>query len=196
MLQFVHQKNIEFESELQKWYSRSMRRRIATKKRTTPDGTVPMDAALKFLGARARTVREVERRLDELQFGEVEIMETVQRLEELNLLDDRAYARDFIATRLATKPVSRAHLSAQLYQHEVPRDIIDEALSAVPDETELASARGVAEKYLRQLAAEPDETRRERTMQRMLARGYSYDTARAAMEECAAEEIAAENEDA
>ena len=172
-----------------------MKRRFQSKKRTTPDGTVPMDTALKFLSSRARTVREVERHLDERQFGEVEIMETVQRLEELNLLDDRAYARDFIETRLATKPVSRAHLSEQLYQHEIPRDIIDEALAAVTDETELASARGVAAKYLRQFAAEPDEARYERTLQRLLARGYSFDTARAAMEGCVAAETDEETDE-
>lgn len=160
-----------------------MRRTIQNRKKPAPEGTSPLDAALKFLGPRARTSREVERKLDELEYGEVEIMEAVQRLTALGLLDDRAYAREFIATRLATKPVSRAHLAHQLAQHELPRALIDEALAeAIDGDAELTAAADVANKFLRQFAALPEETRRERTLQRLLARGYEYDTARAALE--------------
>lgn len=142
-----------------------------------------MDAALRFLGYRARTVREVERHLDECQYGEVEIMETVQRLIELNLLNDEAFAADFIATRLAAKPVSRAHLREQLLAHELSREATDAALLGVTDETEQASALDVARKYYRQFAALDAEQREERTRKRVLARGFGFDLADAALEE-------------
>ena len=64
----------------------------------------PMDAALSYLTARMRTVREVEERLDDLQYGEGDILTTVNRLQELNLLNDAEYAREFVRTRLASKP--------------------------------------------------------------------------------------------
>ena len=76
-----------------------------------------MDAALRFL-ARARTVREVERHLDACEYGEVEVYETVERLKDLGLLNDVTYAEEFVRTRLATKPISRAHLREQLLSHE------------------------------------------------------------------------------
>ena len=80
-----------------------------------------MDAALRYLGYRARTVRELERYLDEQQFGEYEISQVIERLKELGLADDAKFAADFIESRLRTKPVSRRHLQEQLYAHELPR---------------------------------------------------------------------------
>ena len=109
-----------------------------------------MDAALRFLGYRARTAREVERHLDEKQYGEVEVYETVERLKDLGLVDDKLYAENFIRTRLAAKPVSRRRLYEQLLSHEIDRQTIEEALAVVDDACEANSAQAVAEKYARQ----------------------------------------------
>ena len=147
----------------------------------------PMDAALKHLGYRARTVREMERYLDACEYGEVEVMETVARLQALGLLDDRAFAEEFVRSRLASKPVSRAHLSEQLYAHELSRELIDEALSSVPDDAEEENACEIARKYLRQLHALPDGERDERVLKRILSRGYSFELARAALKRAKAE---------
>jgi len=144
-------------------------------------GRGPMDEALRFLGARARTVREMEHQLDRCQYGEVEIDQTIARLKELNLLDDAAYAAEFVRTRLNTKPVSRAHLKAQLIAHEVEHEAIERALLAVDDEQETNSAILIAEKYARQYAKLPEDERRELVLRRLMARGYGYDDARAAL---------------
>lgn len=168
-------------------YIERMKKTITERKSGKAKGVSPMDAALKHLGYRARTVREMERYLDTCEFGEVEIMEAVERLCELNLLNDRAFAEDFVRTRLATKPVSREHLRAQLLQHELPRDVIDEALSQVPDDAEEENAADIARKYLRQLAALPQEEREARVIKRILARGYSYELAKSALARARAE---------
>ncbi len=133
-----------------------------------------MDAALRYLGYRARTVRELERYLDEQQFGEYEISQVIERLKELGLADDAKFAADFIESRLRTKPVSRRHLREQLHAHELPPEVIEEALSAVTDEVEQANAAAVAEKYWRQFAALPADKRAERVLQRLQGRGFSY----------------------
>ena len=140
-----------------------------------------MDAALRFLGARARTVRETERHLDACEYGEVEIDQTIDRLRQLNLLDDDMFAGEFVRTRLATKPVSRAHLRRQLLEHETEESAIERALSHVDEAEETRSAAAVAEKYARQYARLPEHERDEMVLRRLLARGYSYDDARAAL---------------
>lgn len=170
-------------------YDERMRRRIIQPK-TDAQGRGPMDEALRFLGARARSVREVERRLDECQFGEVEIHDVVERLKELGLLDDAAYAREFVRTRLNTKPVSRAHLKEQLLAHEVDREAIDEALAELADGAEAESALRVAEKYARQYARLPIDERREIVLRRLDARGYAFDVSRAAADAALSEEEA------
>ncbi|NLI54565.1 MAG: hypothetical protein GX417_09615 [Clostridiales bacterium] len=150
-------------------------------KKGSESGRTPMDSALRFLGARARTVREVERHLDACEYGEVEVYEAVERLKELGLLNDEAYAEDFVRTRLATKPVSREHLRRQLLSHETDAEAVERALSQVDEDTQTRSAAAIAEKYARQYARLPEQERNEMVLRRLLSRGYSYDEARAAL---------------
>lgn len=140
-----------------------------------------MDAALRYLTPRPRTVRELEEHLDRAHYGEYEIAQAVERLLELRYLDDAAYARDFIRSRLATKPVSRRKLMEQLISHKLPRDVAAEALEAVTDEVEAENAAAVAEKFARQFAALPEAERKRRVARRLFSHGYGYDAARAAM---------------
>ena len=160
-----------------------MKRSMTKPKPAAESGRTPMDEALRFLGGRARTVREVERRLDACEFGEVEVYETVERLKDLGLLNDASYAEQFVQTRLSTKPVSRAHLREQLMQHEVDRDALERALLLVDEETETGSALAVAQKYARQGERLPEDERKEFVLKRLMARGYSYDDARSALEQ-------------
>lgn len=152
-------------------------------KKAADTGRTPMDAALRYLGTRARTSREMERHLDACEYGEVEVYETVERLKELGLINDHAFAQDFVRTRLATKPVSRAHLREQLMMHETEQDAIDQALLQVDEETQQRTAAAIAEKYARQYARLSAQEREEMVLRRLLSRGYSYDDARAAIRE-------------
>ncbi len=142
--------------------------------------SAPMNTAMKYLTYSARTVREMERHLDSCQYGEVEVYETVERLKELNLLNDRQYAADFIRSRLSSKPVSRAHLREQMRQHEIPEGILEESLLAVDDATEEENAFQIISKYMRQLSGLPEEERKQKAVQRALARGFEYGTVKKA----------------
>jgi regulatory protein len=164
-----------------------MGKSMSKPKKSSETGRTPMDAALRYLGARARTIREVERHLDACEYGEVEVYETVERLKELNLLNDLAFAEEYIRTRLATKPVSRAHLREQLMMHETDAEAMEQALNLVDDETQQRSAIEVAEKYARQYARLSESERDEMVLRRLLSRGYSYDDARAALKEATGE---------
>jgi len=149
-----------------------------TKKRSQ----TPMDAALKYLTHRARTVREVERHLDDCNFGEYEIQQVIDRLLELNYLNDESYAEEFVRSRLATKPVSRRRLREQLLSHEVPADIVEAAIAGIPDDAEQENAAAVAAKFARQFENLDPEEARARIMQRLAGRGYSYEDARRAVD--------------
>ena len=147
-----------------------------------------MDAALSYLTGRMRTVREVEDKLDDLQYGEGDILATVERLKELNLLNDAEYAREFVRSRLATKPVSRQKLYMDLKVHKVPEECITVALNELPSETEADNALEVAKKYWRQMSALEEPVRRERVLRRLTSRGFSAEASLAAIRQAAEEE--------
>lgn len=156
--------------------------------RSKPADKSPMDAALSYLTTRMRTVREVEEKLDDLQYGEGDILTTVERLKELNLLNDEAYAREFIRSRLATKPVSRQKLYMDLRTHKVPEEYIQSALNDLPKETEADNAREVALKFWRQMGTLEEDVRRERVLRRLMSRGFSTEASLAAIREAEQEE--------
>ncbi len=157
---------------------------MARKQKTTCVGAY--DAALSYLTPKARTVREVELKLDEGNYSEGEIMLAIERLTDAGLLDDEKYARDFVSSRLGTKPVSRFRLREQLKGHHVPDEIIEAALGEVEDGTELCNAVEVARKYLRQFRGLEDETERlRRVYTRLQTRGFAHDTIMQALREAA-----------
>ena len=147
-----------------------------------------MDAALSYLTGRMRTVREVEDRLDALQYGEGDILMTVERLKELKLLDDMAYAREFVRSRLATKPVSRQKLYMDLRAHQVPEECIRTAMEELPRETEADNARKVAQKFWRQMSALSEKERRDRVLRRLMSRDFSTEASLAAIRQVMEEE--------
>ena len=148
-----------------------------------------MDAALSYLTGRMRTVREVEDRLDALQYGEGDILMTVERLKELKLLDDETYAGEFIRSRLATKPVSRQKLYMDLKTQQVPEECIRMALEELPKETESNNALEVAQKFWRQMGHLPEKERRDRVLRRLMSRGFSTEASLAAIRQAAEEEL-------
>ena len=151
------------------------------KKQPTGTGS-PMDCALKYLTAKDRTVSEVQAYLDGKEFGEADVDAAIGRLRELGLLDDRRYAQRFVETRLASKPVSRAHLREQLRGHGLSPEDVDAAMETVDEQSDADNALTVARKYYRQFHALAPEKRRERVLSRLTARGFSYDVSRKAFE--------------
>lgn len=157
------------------------------KKKKAPGCSSAYDAAIRFLTPKARTVREVELKLDEGCYSEGEIMQTIERLTEAGLLDDEKYARDFIESRLNTKPVSRFRLSEQLKAHHVPADIIEAALDSLSSDTEHENAKEVARKFLRQFENTEEEEKLRRVYTRLQTRGFSHDTIMTAIREASEE---------
>ena len=149
-------------------------------------GNSPMDYALSYLTSRDRTVWEMQTHLEEKEFGESDVDQTIGRLTELGLLSDRKYAEQFIRTRLATKPVSKSHLYRQLAEHHVPSEIITEFLAKIPEENELQNAVEIAAKFYRQFQSLEPETRRMRVLSRLEARGFRFDVSQRAYEKAQA----------
>lgn len=136
------------------------------------------DRALHFLSYRPRSQREVAERLASQDFDEDVIERVLQRLIELQLLDDRVFAEWWVENRSQHRPRGARALMQELQQRGIPKQIIDEALVGLDELTmasELAIAR--AERY-----RGPDRRLFERRLGTWLQRrGFAWDAIREAL---------------
>ena len=89
-----------------------------------------MEVAARYLGARPRTRWELERRLRRAGAEDAVVERTVERLAALGYVDDRAFARWWAEQRDRHSPRGRRMVEAELRQHGVPREIIEELRGA------------------------------------------------------------------
>lgn len=139
----------------------------------------PLSHAASYIDRKQRTQAEVEDFLYSLDISEVEVMTLVERLKSAALIDDEKYAENYIGSRLATKPMSRASLKRQLLSHFIDETLVDRKLfELVTDEIELENAVKCAGKYMTRYVDYDSFERNNRTIKRLLSMGFDYDTAR------------------
>lgn len=139
-----------------------------------------VQAALRFLEARPRSVAEVRERLRRKELAPEVIEAAIGRLSELGLIDDSAFARFWVENRLVCRPRGVGALRDELRRKGVDRAVVDtilddDALAGDEDARALALARGALRKY----AGAPDRAAFARRMGGYLQRrGFSFDTIR------------------
>jgi regulatory protein len=92
------------------------------------DPAVVLAAAVRFLEARPRSVGEVRRRLRSAGYPAGLVDGALERLAELDFLDDAGFARAWIESRDRARPRGERTLRIELAQKGVARDIVDAAL--------------------------------------------------------------------
>jgi regulatory protein len=92
------------------------------------DPAVVLEAAARFLEARARSIGEVRRRLSSAGYRSELIEDAIVRLTELGMLDDAAFARAWLESRDRARPRGERALSEELRVRGVERTVIAEAL--------------------------------------------------------------------
>ncbi|NOK60503.1 MAG: RecX family transcriptional regulator [Chloroflexi bacterium AL-W] len=133
--------------------------------------------ALRLLSARPRSTAEIRERLQRKGFTATSIEQTVERLRELDLLDDTAFARLWIENRQTHRPRGVNALRDELRRKGVHRDIVEATLQddqLIGDETEQAItlARSIVHKY----SDSPNRTTFARRMGGYLQRrGFNFD---------------------
>ncbi len=150
-----------------------------------------MAAALRFLESRARATAEVRGRLV-LQGYRPDLVEScVERLTEIGMLDDDAFAKAWVESRDRATPRGERALRSELRKKGVDRQAIDVVLesrahrSADPDGAggDPAAARRLLEKSSRSLDRIADVRARRQRAYALLARnGFDSDTAVAAID--------------
>ncbi|MEI2787187.1 MAG: regulatory protein RecX [Candidatus Nanopelagicales bacterium] len=137
--------------------------------------------ALRFLEAKPRTEAELYGALCQRGIPEDVASELVVRFVTVGLVDDRAYARLWVESRMRSRGLGATALRQELRRHHVPDALIEEALADVEPEDSLAAAvvsvRGRVARCPLPLSYKDER----RLLAFLMRRGHSGDTARQAV---------------
>lgn len=147
---------------------------IETLKREDQDERA-YDAAVRFLGYRARSVKEMRIYLREKKYPKPCRERVVARLKDQTYLDDKEFTRLWIENRKRLNPKGTWMLKQELLQKGVSEDLVDEALSDYDEET--YAARALIPK-LRQWKKADFDTLKKKVYNFLSQRGFSYETTR------------------
>ena len=129
---------------------------------------------LKALERRGFSVGEIRRRLRQKGHPPAAVEYAVARAEGLRLLDDAAFARQFVQSRVS-RGRGPARLRQDLRRLSVAEPLIDAALREQWPEPEdaLGLAASLAARRARQLGSIPGETKRRKLLGYLARRGFS-----------------------
>ncbi len=140
------------------------------------------EIAFRYLSYRPRTVKEVTDKLKGKGMPAETIAAVIEDLKGLKLLDDRAFARSWIAERLAHRPGGKRLLHRELRQKGVDVELIEEAIDGLyPQELEVA--RELLRKRIARFRGLEPQKLKARVWGLLLRRGFSSQTAQECMEE-------------
>jgi regulatory protein len=148
-----------------------------------------LDRALRFLESRPRSEREVRTRLTQKGTAPDLVDRVVDRLRELGLIDDGAFAQFWIENRERFSPRGARALKAELRQKGVGAEVIAEQIEGAVDEE--SGAREVALRQARRLSRLDRQAFRQRLWAHLARRGFDYEAINRAIDE-AWREVSAE----
>ena len=138
--------------------------------------------SFQFLKIRNRSEKEIRTQLLKKKIPTEIIDQTIPYLKKLELINDRQFARDWIAMRLQ-KPMGRRRIFFELKEKGISEEILEEEITAVPrQEKEEQIVETLARRRLERYK-NLDETKQKRRVFEYLARrGFEVDTVKKVVE--------------
>lgn len=134
------------------------------------------EAGFRLLAARARTVADLRRRLESRKFSAHAIDETIRMLEQLGLLDDEAYAKQFVHDCLTMRPMGARRITLELCRRGVDEELVRDVVDSLVDQaTEKRVALGVARQRLERLKKLDEDAARRKVRAFLARRGFDED---------------------
>lgn len=127
--------------------------------------------AIGFIEYRPRSLSETRQHLHKKKYPEAVVARVLERLEAVELLNDRKFAQYWVEQRETFKPRSKMALQQELRQKGISRDIIEEAIAEVD---ELAAASKAAQAKANRWRSLPWQEFRKKMGGFLQRRGFSY----------------------
>jgi regulatory protein len=147
-------------------------------KRTVKQPLDCHERALRLLAVRPRARRELESRLRRAGFDAAEVSSELDRLEDVGLLDDGAFARE-LADHLTVRGSARRAVAGALASKGVSRQTIEQTLAGLEGDESLRALE-VATERARRLTSLRPEVAYGRLVSFLARRGYDGGVSREA----------------
>lgn len=140
--------------------------------------------AYSFLGYKPRSKKEVYKKLKENKISENAIDEILKLLTEQKYIDDSAYARLYIESKLSSKPSGRKLVKLKLLEKGIDKETADKVMDEIfNEEDEFESAKKLLAKYIKKLKSDNEFERRKKCFSYLISRGFDFDTANKVLKE-------------
>jgi regulatory protein len=137
------------------------------------------ERALGLLAVRQRSRKELERRLVQAGFEADAVATELERLEQVGLIDDAAFAAAVVESRMGARGESRRAVGIKLQQAGVDREVALAALDEAPDAEQDRADRLAESRAVRVVGLDP-ATGFARVSGFLMRRGYPPAVARQA----------------
>jgi regulatory protein len=141
--------------------------------RDAPEVRRAQDLCVRLLSVRARSRTELRQAMARKEIEE-EVAELVLgRLDRSGLIDDEAFAHEWVASRHGHKGLSRRALVNELRRKGVDDSVAAQAAAAVDEDSELERARELVRRKLPSVARVDDITKLRRLVGVLARKGYA-----------------------
>ena len=133
--------------------------------------------AVRMIGNRSLSAKEVEKRLTATHCTADIVRETVEWLEQTGLIDDKEYAES-IVSHYSKKGYGEARIRNELFKRGIDRELWEEALKNQEDSDDVINSF-----IERKLKGSDDKRDIQKVVEALCRRGYSFDQARQSVRE-------------
>ena len=92
------------------------------------------DAAYRLLSYRMRSIAELNKRLKEKGYNNLEIDSVISYLIELDYLNDEVFGKAFVLEKVKSKKIGPVALRFEVAQHNLPIELLDKLLDSIYNE--------------------------------------------------------------
>lgn len=140
--------------------------------------------AYDFLSYRMRSTSEIKDKLISKKVSAGTIERVIGHLENLGLINDEAFTREMVQSKLGSKPVGKRVIKQKLFQKGIPGSLSDKVLEEMySGENEKQLALQIYAKYLPKLSGLDKFKKRKKLFDHLIRKGFDIDTVRQILNE-------------
>lgn len=144
---------------------------------------IGLQMAMNYISYQLRTEQEMRSYLKEKKINTEDSQKIIQRLKELQLIDDVVYGQSYIRTQLRLSDKGPQALMQQLRKKGVKEDVIQEVMILYTNEQQIEIGLRTANKMLRTIRGKSHRETLQKLRMKLMQKGFSNDVISIVMEE-------------